>query len=127
MGNSWARHWSLDPEVDFLNHGSFGACPTAVLEVQQGIRDEIERQPVAFFVRRYQARLDAARERLARFLGADPQGLAAVSNATSGRGLLISWAIPAAKPPTETIFSDCTIISSTRTREVTSSNRITAP
>ncbi|MNF93069.1 hypothetical protein D3C84_757330 [compost metagenome] len=42
-------------------------------------------------------------------------------------GLLISWAMPAARPPTDSIFSDCTIISSRDRRWVMSSIRITTP
>ncbi len=42
-------------------------------------------------------------------------------------GLLISWAMPAARLPTESIFSDCTITSSRLSRWVMSSMRITAP
>jgi isopenicillin-N epimerase len=84
MSNPFAQHWTLEPGLAFLNHGSFGACPRPVLEQQQRLRDELERQPVEFFVRRLPARLDAARRRLAAFLGTDPESLAAIPNATTG-------------------------------------------
>ncbi len=78
------RLWSLDPSVTFLNHGSFGACPHAVREAQQQWRDRMEGQPVRFFLRDLPALLDAARAGLAEFLGADPDDLAFVRNATTG-------------------------------------------
>jgi isopenicillin-N epimerase len=84
VANPFTKYWTLEPGLAFLNHGSFGACPRPVLECQQRLRDEIERQPVEFFVRELPDRLDAARQRLASFLGADPQGLVAVPNATTG-------------------------------------------
>jgi len=79
-----AHHWTLDPHITFLNHGSFGACPRPVLEAQSQLRARIEREPVKFFVRRYDALLEQAREKLAAFLGAPAEGLAFVPNATTG-------------------------------------------
>ena len=72
----------LDPEVTFLNHGSFGACPRVVLEEQWRVQRELEREPVRFFMRTLEPRLDAVRARLAPYLGAAPEDLAFVPNAT---------------------------------------------
>lgn len=84
LSRDWSTHWALEPGLDFLNHGSFGACPTAVLEEQARLRAEMERQPVRFLWRAFEARLDAARAELAAFVGADPEDLVFVNNATTG-------------------------------------------
>jgi isopenicillin-N epimerase len=76
--------WCLDPSVAYLNHGSYGACPLAVLDLQRSLRLELEHEPVDFLSRRLPARLDAARRALASFLGADPADLAFVPNVTTG-------------------------------------------
>ncbi|HEY3915763.1 MAG TPA: aminotransferase class V-fold PLP-dependent enzyme, partial [Verrucomicrobiae bacterium] len=78
------EHWLLDPAVTFLNHGSFGSCPRPVLEFQQALRDRLERQPVQFLVRDLEPMLDEARRTLAEFVGANPDNLVFVSNATTG-------------------------------------------
>jgi isopenicillin-N epimerase len=74
----------LDPSVTYLNHGSFGACPTAVLAVQSALRAEMEAEPVDFLSGTLPARLDAARATLAHFVGAESDDLVFVSNATAG-------------------------------------------
>jgi isopenicillin-N epimerase len=79
-----AARWALDPAITFLNHGSFGACPRAVLEHQAALREEMEAEPVRFLSRELDGRLDAARAALGTFLGADPDDLAFVTNATGG-------------------------------------------
>jgi isopenicillin-N epimerase len=75
----------LDPGVVFLNHGSFGACPAPVFEAYQRFQRELERQPVEFLAleRRFPHLLDAARERLAVYLGASAGNLVFSPNASS--------------------------------------------
>lgn len=79
-----ARHFGLDPARVFLNHGSFGACPTAILERQDELQARVERDAIRFFVEDLEPMLDAARFALAKFLNADPEGLVRVVNATAG-------------------------------------------
>jgi isopenicillin-N epimerase len=81
--------WTLDPTVTFLNHGSFGACPAPVLAVQRELRDRLEREPVTFLDRELERHLDRAREALGAFLGADPEGLAFVPNATTASNAVL--------------------------------------
>jgi isopenicillin-N epimerase len=77
-------HWSLDPAIAFLNHGSFGACPVEVLRQQDALRAQMEREPVRFFVNELPPLLDAARAEVAAFVGADAEELVFVRNATAG-------------------------------------------
>jgi isopenicillin-N epimerase len=76
--------FSLDPDVTFLNHGSFGACPIAVQARQSELRAQLEKEPVRFFNHTFEPLLDAARDALAAFVHADPEGLVFVTNATQG-------------------------------------------
>ena len=78
------EHWLLERDIIFLNHGSFGATPKRVLAKQDELRIQLEREPVRFMVRELEPLLDASRRVLSAFLGADPEGIAFVPNATAG-------------------------------------------
>lgn len=80
---SFRHHWYLDPNVTFLNHGSFGACPIAVLAEQTRLREQLEREPVLFLGRELESRLDVAREALGALIKADAGDLVFVPNATT--------------------------------------------
>jgi len=76
--------WLLDPDVAFLNHGSFGATPRAVLAEQDRWRARMERHPTGFMTYDLPAALRAAAARLAAFVGAAERDLVFVENATVG-------------------------------------------
>jgi isopenicillin-N epimerase len=78
----------LRSDIVFLNHGSFGACPRPVFETYQAWQLELERQPVEFLGRRFDALLRAARKELGAYLHADPEDLAYVPNATTGLNIV---------------------------------------
>jgi isopenicillin-N epimerase len=81
--------WDMDPDVAYLNHGAFGACPRPVLEEQTRLRSQLQAQPADFFLRRCWYQLDEARTAVASFLGADPQGLVFLPNATTGVAVVL--------------------------------------
>jgi isopenicillin-N epimerase len=82
----------LDPDVVFLNHGSFGACPRDVFARYQEWQRELERRPVEFLARRIDALLEEARGAVGVYVNADPDDLVFVQNATTGVNLA-AWAL----------------------------------
>jgi isopenicillin-N epimerase len=83
-GSDFARFWRLDPSIAYLNHGSFGATPIAVLEAQDRHRARMEGEAIRYFVTELDGMLDAARAELAAFVYCPANDLAFVTNATVG-------------------------------------------
>lgn len=84
LGRGVRHHWRLREDIIFLNHGSYGATPEAVLAEQRRWQDIMEANPVNFMKRVLPGALEAARSDLAALLRADPLDLAFVDNATGG-------------------------------------------
>ncbi len=88
--NGDLRHlFLLQPDVVFLNHGSFGACPRPVFEAYQRWQLELERQPVAFMQHRLNEQLQEARNQLGTYVNADPEDLVFVTNVTLGLNIVL--------------------------------------
>jgi len=79
----------LDPDVTFLNHGAYGACPAPVFEAYQSWQRELERNPVEFLERRFDELTGAARAALAEFVGARPDDLVFLPNGDAGFNVVI--------------------------------------
>ncbi len=79
----------LDPEVTYLNHGSYGACPAPVFARYQELQRELERNPSLFLARRFDELMAGSRASLAAFVGARPDDLVFVPNATAGLNAVI--------------------------------------
>ena len=84
MNNTLHTFFLLNPDITFLNHGSFGACPQPVFEAYQRWQRELEWQPVEFLGRRFDDLMREARSVLANFVGADADEITYVTNATVG-------------------------------------------
>ncbi|HEV8688814.1 MAG TPA: aminotransferase class V-fold PLP-dependent enzyme [Ideonella sp.] len=100
--------WPLDPAITYLNHGTVGATPRAVLAAQAALRDEIERQPARFLLRELTPigrpdehpdralpggphhRMRAAAALVAVRLGTDGDALVFVDNATAGANAVLA-------------------------------------
>lgn len=78
----------LRPDIVFLNHGSFGACPRPVFEAYRAWQLELEHQPVEFLARRFKVLMQQAREALGAYVGAAADDLVYVPNATTGLNMV---------------------------------------
>ncbi len=90
LRSEFASFWNFDPETVFLNHGSFGACPTEVNNYRAGLLDRLEKQPVNFIQREYMPRITGIIEKLENFTGASPGSIVLVTNTTTGINTVLS-------------------------------------
>lgn len=114
FGRSMLEHWLLDPDCTYLNHGTVGAPPRRVLQKQQALRDEMERQPARFMLRelngehampwRAVTRLREASDQVAAFVGSRPDDLVFVPNVTTGMNAVLG-SLPLA-PGDEVVITD---------------------
>lgn len=98
-GRRLLDRWGLDPAITYLNHGTVGATPRAILAAQQAIRDEIERQPARFLLREVYplaggvspkpTRLRTTAADVGAFLGAEGDDLVFIDNATAGVNIVL--------------------------------------
>lgn len=77
-------YFLLDPDIVFLNHGSFGATPKPVLDAYQDWQLRLERQPVFFFGSEFDGLMEESRKVLGKYLHADADDLVYIPNATHG-------------------------------------------
>jgi len=73
----------LDPDVTFLNHGSFGACPKPIFKNYQYWQKKLEHQPVLFFVDLVYRHLKKSRKTLSEFLGCSDNDIVFFQNPTT--------------------------------------------
>ncbi len=85
---SLQKHFSLNPNIVFLNHGSFGATPRPVFTAYQDWQCELEKQPVQFISRQLPSYLEQARLVLADYLHARADDLVFIPNATFGVNII---------------------------------------
>lgn len=86
--SSLKEHFLLDPDIVFLNHGSFGAAPKPVFDAYQAWQLRLERQPVLFLGRELDGLLRESRVVLGRYLNTDADDLVYIPNATHGVNII---------------------------------------
>jgi isopenicillin-N epimerase len=99
-----ADEWSFPDGVTYLNHGSFGPSPRCVRTARERWSEELERQPMDFYLRRLEQELDRAAEKLGALIGADANDLLFCDNATVAMNIVAnSFAL---QPGDEVLFTD---------------------
>jgi isopenicillin-N epimerase len=81
--------WLLDPDISFLNHGSYGAVPRTVLGEQHRLQQRMERNPNEFLALELPHALRTGADRLAAFVKGAGSDLAFIENATAGCNIVL--------------------------------------
>ena len=73
----------LDPDITFLNHGSYGACSKPVFKEYQDWQKKLENQPVQFMTNQVYSAMEKSRESMSQFVGCDEEELVFFQNPTT--------------------------------------------
>jgi isopenicillin-N epimerase len=83
-----ASQFEVREDTIYLNHGSFGISPRPVREARRSWIDQLDRQPMDFFVRQLEPLFERTLKQLGDFLNTDPHNLIFVENATTGMNIV---------------------------------------
>ena len=81
--------FNLDPDIVFLNHGSYGACPKPVFKAYQQYQKDLERHPVQFMQETVYELLERSRAALGAYINCDKEDIIYVPNPTHAVGTVI--------------------------------------
>src|SRR5579871_2849327 len=81
--NSIREQFYLSPEITYLNHGSFGACPKPIMEAHQRWQRTLEEEPVQFIVKRFYDALTISKKCFAEIVGCAPEDFFFLQNPTT--------------------------------------------
>ena len=83
MNKTLGDMFLLDPEITFLNHGSYGACPKPVFKAYQDWQKKLESQPVQFMTNQVYSALEKSRVSMSQFVGCDEDEMVFIQNPTT--------------------------------------------
>jgi isopenicillin-N epimerase len=105
FGKNIKNLWHLNPDVTFLNHGSFGAVPKPVLEAQTRYSELMENEPVEFYLKIVPELMERSRKRLADFIHCSPENLVFTDNATQSINTILFSLIPKIEKGSEILYN----------------------
>ena len=79
----------LNPDITFLNHGSFGASPKSVFDDYQNWQLKLEKDPVQFVLKTGPKALDVSRKALANYINCEEQDVVYMPNPTTALNTVI--------------------------------------
>ncbi len=85
-----ATHWSMNPNIVYLNHGSFGGTPTYVTNSQRALQTEMEYEAIEYFIDKLPTYLNTSKLALANFVGTDANNIVYTQNTTTGINCILS-------------------------------------
>jgi isopenicillin-N epimerase len=96
MNNNLSSYFLLNPNITFLNFGSFGAAVKSVFEKYQQLQLELEQEPVQFITVKGLQYLQQSREALAAYIHCSADDVVYITNPSYGANI-IAKSFPLAK------------------------------